>query len=76
MDACITRIRVNFHCRVIFLRAYARKIYMRKVEAMHGRPSVNAKVEGGSTFTWTRDLHTLPLLYFGAQILINDYATG
>ena len=71
MDACITRIRVNFHCRVIFLRAYARKIYMRKVEAMHGRPSVNAKVEGGSTH-----LHTLPLLYFWAQILINDYATG
>ena len=39
---------------------------LKKMEAMFERPRVNVKVERGSTFTFTRDLPTLPLFYLSA----------
>ena len=60
------RVRVNFHCRVIFM-------CVNKIEVMYEGPCVNVKVELGSSFIFTSNLPYMTSILF-AQVKFQAYA--
>ena len=63
----VIRVRVDFHCRVIFpcVRACVKFTSANKIEVMYERSHVSIKVESRSTSRLIATVYILPLSYLG-----------